>query len=198
MCNKAYLLLFPGDLPLILWEQVSFCINIWKRKLYCTNEPEVFCIKVENDLNIPCILDISLLILNIIIACLLTWYFVVFFPYTETKQANPEECCNEQEETSRIGKCLPWPILESNLSDLSVSSQKVTKWKLKKSSNFKQNHLYSNWFWRESAFVVQHPKPPGVEFRRELRESIWILLSGVCESLRTFLHSVCVKLLTVY
>ena len=38
----------------------------------------------------------------------------------------------------------------------------------------------------------------GVEFRRELRESIWILLVGVCESLWTLLHSVCAKLLTVY
>ena len=38
----------------------------------------------------------------------------------------------------------------------------------------------------------------GVEFRRELRESIWILLGGVCKSLWTFFHSVCVKLLTVY
>ena len=37
----------------------------------------------------------------------------------------------------------------------------------------------------------------GVEFCRELQESIWILLGGVCESLWT-LHSVCVNLLTVY
>ena len=60
-------------------------------------------------------------------------FYVILFPHTETKQADPEECCNKQEETSRIGKCLPWPILEFYLSDLSISSQKVTKWKLKKS-----------------------------------------------------------------
>ena len=39
---------------------------------------------------------------------------------------------------------------------------------------------------------------PGVEFRREQRESIRMLLSGVCESLWPLFHSVCVKLLTVY
>ena len=33
---------------------------------------------------------------------------------------------------------------------------------------------------------------------REIRESIWILLGGVCVSLWTLLHPVCVKLLTVY
>ena len=39
----------------------------------------------------------------------------------------------------------------------------------------------------------------GVECRRELQDSIWILLLGrVCENLCTLLHSVCVKLLTVY
>ena len=38
----------------------------------------------------------------------------------------------------------------------------------------------------------------GVEFRRELRESIWILLGGVCKSLWILLHSVYVKHLTVY
>ena len=38
----------------------------------------------------------------------------------------------------------------------------------------------------------------GVEFRRGLRESIWILLGGVCKSLWTLFHSVWVKLLTVY
>ena len=38
----------------------------------------------------------------------------------------------------------------------------------------------------------------GVEFHRELRESIWILLDLVCENLWTLLHSVSMKLLTVY
>ena len=38
---------------------------------------------------------------------------------------------------------------------------------------------------------------PGVEFHRELRESIWILLGGVCKSLWILLYSVCVKHLTV-
>ena len=38
----------------------------------------------------------------------------------------------------------------------------------------------------------------GVEFCRDLQESIWILQGGVCESLWTLLHSNCVKLLTVY
>ena len=37
----------------------------------------------------------------------------------------------------------------------------------------------------------------GVIFRRELRESIWILLGGVCKSLWIRLYSVCVKHLTV-
>ena len=41
-------------------------------------------------------------------------------------------------------------------------------------------------------------RPPGVEFHRELRESIWILLGGVCKSLWVLLYSVCVKHLTVY
>ena len=39
---------------------------------------------------------------------------------------------------------------------------------------------------------------PGVEFHRELQESIWILLGGVCKSLWILLYSVCVKHLTVY
>ena len=38
----------------------------------------------------------------------------------------------------------------------------------------------------------------GIEFRRELRESILILLGGVRKSLWILLYSVCVKHLTVY
>ena len=57
---------------------------------------------------------------------------------------------------------------------------------------------YKRYLSKVSVIFIKHAAQLGVEFCRELQESIQILLGGVCESLWTLLHSVCVKILTGY
>ena len=69
--------------------------------------------------------------------------------------------------------------------------------KLCRTINYKWNQTAKNLHATNSFFQYKLTKS-GLEFCRELRKSIWILLGGVCQNLWTILNSVCVKLLTVY